>query len=382
MAERVLGHPAFLGALGPETRSRFSVEDKRRELTAQIAEQVMRQKPATSGQVKAMALMTAGRMAVEALQEARPTLDGTRHLPPAVVMTWTLNPGSVPERIREASEKHLQECAGCREDLRTMDRIIRTLDAVDHETSREQLAEEAAHVQTALDQTVDLQEAMRAAMQEAKEERRGRSENTGRTARPSTGESKKPARMLPGTSEAPRTSAWRIWLPLVVVIVLAVVVVRSQTEDSSGASSARDPRLRELADRSPPEVMRIEEMPAGVQLVVGDFGTGDCRTAAGRIRGLIRENPDDDRLKALEVGAWVCAGDGRKALSSLDDLGIDDPTKRPPRQVWWFKAQAHLLEGDGDLALTALSKAELEDPRHRGRAGAQADQIRALRASP
>ena len=136
-AERVLGHPAFQKAIGPEGRGKYASEDKRRELTGAIAEQVMRQRPATAGQVKAVALMMAGRLAVEALQSGRPAAkDGSRHLPPAIVMQLTLVPDSMNPRLKEASERHLEVCAQCREDLRTMDRIVRTLDAVDHQTSR------------------------------------------------------------------------------------------------------------------------------------------------------------------------------------------------------------------------------------------------------
>jgi|GEM_PF-3195717 len=379
-AERVLGHPAFQNALGTESRSRFSSEDKRRELTGGIADQVMRQRPVSAGQVKAVALMMAGRLAVEALQEGRPkSADGTRHIPPAIVMQWTLVPDSVNPRIKEASERHLEDCAACREDLRTMDRIVRTLDAIDHETSRAELAEEAAHVQTALDQTVDLQAAMRSAMVEAREERRAKLQGgreTGRT-RKDTGRTARASSVLPGTTQEIPRSSLRIWLPLVGVVLLGGGAIWTFTGDTSTAPTGPVKGVAELADRSPPEVARLEDLPAAVQQVVADFGSGDCRTAAGRLRGIVRAHPDQPRLELLEGAAWVCAGNGSKAVKILEPLTELEVAQKRPRQVWWYLAQGHLLQGQATEALENLARAQQEDPRHRSRAEAQAKQVKA-----
>lgn len=375
MAERVLGHPAFLGSLGPEGRGRFKAEDKRRELTGSIADQVMRQKPTTAGQVKALSLMTAGRLAVEALQAGRPAVAGGRHVPPAIVMQWTLVPDSLNPRMKAASESHLEGCSGCREDLRTMDRIVRTLDAIDHETSRAELAEEAAQVQSALDDTVDLQAAMRSAMLEARDERRAKLEKQSRG--PSgTGEGAK-RRVLPGRTEEATRSTVKIWMPLLAVILVGGgLLLWSQSSSEGNAPQAVD-GLPALADRSPPEIARIEDLPGAVQPVVADLGAGDCRTAAGRLRGLVRANPEEPRLELLEGAAWVCAGNEGKALKILEPLSKAKGGTRAPRTVWWFLAQAHLLAGNAEGALEALTMAEREDPRHRGRAGAQKEQIEA-----
>jgi hypothetical protein len=371
-AERVLGHPAFLKAIGPEERGKYASEDKRRELTAAIADQVMRQSPATSGQVKAVALMTAGRLAVEALQNGRPVAqDGSRHLPPAIVMQLTLVPDSVNPRLKEAADRHLSGCAQCREDLRTMDRIVRTLDAVDHQTSRAELAEEAAHVQKALDDTVDLQAAMRSAMEDARDERRAKLQARAQK----SGGSKK---VLPGRSKERPQSALRIWLPLVVVVMVAGGALWAFSGDEPSTSSAEPVQgVKALADLSPPEVARIEELPGQVQQVVAEFGAGDCRTAAGRMRGIVRENPDLPRLRLLEGAAWVCAGYGTKAGRILQPLSELDVTANRPRQVWWYLAQSQLLQGDAQGALESLTRAQQEDPRHRGRAKAQVAQIQA-----
>lgn len=372
IAERVLGHPAFQTSLGPEARGKFSSEDKRRELTGAIAEQVMRQQAASAGQVKAIALMTSGRLVVEALQEgrARP-VDGSSHVPPAIVMQWTLVPESVNPRIKEASERHLEGCAACREDLRLMDRIVRTLDAIDHETSRAELAEEAAHVQSALDQTVDLQAAMRSAMTEAREERQAKLSKR-RLAAEASG---KTASGLPGPTPAASSSALRIWLPLVGVIALAAGAISLFSGDDGAGPAEAVRAVSVLADRSAPEVGRLEELPDAMQQVVADFGSGDCRTGAGRMRGIVRANPGMVRLEVLEGAAWVCAGNGPKAEKILKPISERDISDQRPRAVWWYLAQAYLLQGRVEEAQAALGRAQQEDPRHREHARALSGRV-------
>jgi len=377
IAERVLGHPAFQSALGPEARGRFSAEDKRRELTGALAEQVMRQRPISAGQVKALALMNAGRLAVEALQEGRAKpADGGRHVPPAVVMQLTLVPDSVNPRIREASERHIEGCSACREDLRMMDRIVRTLDAVDHETTRAELASEAAQVQSALDQTVDLQAAMRSAMTEAREERRAKLASRAKDGGP-RGASASRTR-LPGSGADAQRSPARIWLPLVAVAVVGGAALWAFSSERDEVPSGPVIGVAKVADRSAPEIARLEDLPAAVQQVVADFGSGDCRTGAGRLRGIVRSNPGEPRLELLEGAAWVCAGNGSKAVKILRPLSELEVAQRRPRQVWWYLAQGLLLQGYGKEAIDMLKRAQQEDPRHRDRARTQAEEIQAV----
>ena len=79
-AERVLSHPALDGAVGPQAAAELEDDDRRRDVTARLAQDVMRRKASNAAQVKALAIMAASRHAVEAMQSAWPKTDGA---PPA-----------------------------------------------------------------------------------------------------------------------------------------------------------------------------------------------------------------------------------------------------------------------------------------------------------
>lgn len=369
-AERVLGHPALLSTLGPGTRARFANEANRREDTARIAVDVMRRDIPSANQAKAMTLMAAGREAVDALQDGRPAHpEGGRHAPPPIVVAMVLYPDGVNPRIREAIDKHFEECPACREDVRVMDRIIRNLDAVDHEVTRTDLAEAAALADRALANTVDLEQVMREAAQREKEDR---------AARQSRRPSPKPGpggRTIPGRDPEPVSSPIRIALPLIAALLVAGGIWWVMRGDDP-VSGQRVDGVRVLADVSPPDVGRLSDFPSETQLVVADFGRGDCRTAAGRLEGIQRTAPTDLRLVVLQGAALVCAKDGRRALKVFDDLETRVANEGgEARQRHWYRAQAHLLQGEATEAIAALQRAEAEDPRHRSQASALVERV-------
>ena len=373
VAERVLGHPALHAALGPAPRARLRNEELRRETTAKIAVEVMRRGADAANELKVLALMSAGRLAVEALQEGRPEHEGERHLPPPLAVALVLYPDGVNPKMRGALDKHLEACPACREDLRIFDRIVSSLDAVDHEVTRDDLAEEARKVDAALAQTVDLEEALRAAAREHGRPERRAPERP--SARPEG------ARVLPGVSPEVRPSPLRALLPVLVLIGLLAAWFFSRGDAPSrlGHSDA----VRELADVRPPEVQRIADLPPGVQQAVGDFARGDCRTGAGHLKVLQRQHPDELRLPVLEAGALVCAKDPRRALQVLEELEGRIPAgSGAVPQRHWVAAQAWLLSGEPDPAVDALRRAEIEDPRHRDQARAQLARIRELLSAP
>lgn len=366
-AERVLGHPALLGALGPGARNRMGNEEQRRETTARIAADVMRRAPASANQTKALSLMAAGRLAIESLQDGRPAHpSGGRHLPPPIAVAMVLYPEGVNPRVREALEKHLGECPACREDLRIMDSIVRNLDAVDHEVTRSDLAEEARKVDAALADTVDLEQVMRDAAR-AERERQQRPPS----ARPAT----KGPRKLPRPEPRASSGALRAFVPVLVVLAVGAGIWWTQRGGDAPAALRHDGVVA-LADLTPPDIGRLSELPSEAQLVVADLGRGDCRTAAGRLKGLQHARPDDLRLVVYEGAALVCAKDGRRALQVLDELEERVPAgSEAARQRHWYRAQALLLQGEASQAVTALRRAEAEDPRHRSQARALADRV-------
>jgi hypothetical protein len=368
-AERVLGHPALLGALGPGSRARVGNEEERREVTARIAAEVMRRDAGGANQVKALALMAAGRLAIEALQEGRPAHpSGGRHVPPPIAVAMVLYPDGVNERVRTAIERHLEECPACREDLRVMDRIVRNLDAVDHQVTRSDLAEEARKADARLAETVDLEQVMREAAQ-AERERASRA--TAAPRRPAPGRSK----VLPGPDPAPKRSFLRPILPVLGLVVVGIAIWMGSS-DAEVKTAARHEGVAALAVTDPPEVGQLSELPSEAQLVVADLGRGNCRQAAGRLPALQSQRPDDLRLLVLEAGCLVCAGDGRRALRVLDELeGRITEGADVARQRHWYRGQALLLEGRATEAVEALRQAEAADPRHRNQARALADRV-------
>jgi hypothetical protein len=377
VAERVLGHPALHAALGPAPRARLRNEEQRRETTARIAGEVMRRGADAANELKVLALMSAGRLGVEALQEGRPEHEGERHLPPPLAVALVLYPDGVNPKMRAALDKHLEACPACREDLRILDRIVSSLDAVDHEVTRDDLAEEARKVDAALAQTVDLEEALRAAAREhGRPDRRPGERAAGRPgARPDA--RPEGAKVLPGVTPEVRPSATRALLPVALLAGLGLAwhLSRDDAPSRLGHSEA----VRALADVRPPEVHRIADLPAGVQQAVGDFSRGDCRTAAGHLKVLQRQHPDELRLPLLEAGALVCAKDPRRALQVLEALEARVPAgSGAVPQRHWVAAQAWLLSGEPDPAIEALRRAELEDARHRDQARAQLARVREL----
>ena len=367
-AERVLGHPALIGALGPGTRAPVASEEARREVTARIAAEVMQRGPGSANQVKALALMSAGRLAIESLQEGRPAhAGGGRHVPPPIAVAMVLYPDGVNERVRSAIEKHLEECPACREDLRIMDRIVRNLDAVDHEVTRSDLAEEARKVDARLAETVDLEQVMREAAQ-AEREQRSR-------AAPRRPVASGKGKVLPGPDPAPSRSSLRAFLPLLVIAALIGGYWYSR-EDSPQGGPVRHEGMAALAVTDPPEVGKVSDLPSEAQLVVADLGRGDCRMAAGRLPAMQAARPDNLRLVVLEAGCLVCAGDARRALRVLDELETKVPEGADAaRQRHWYRAQALLLQGRGQEAVEALRAAEANDPRHRSQARALAERV-------
>jgi hypothetical protein len=364
-AERVLSHPALDGVLGPQAAMELQDDDRRRDLTARLAQEVMRRQAANAAQVKALAIMAASRHAVEAMQSAWPKTDDA-HLPAQVTVSMALAPGGLAPRVREAAERHLEGCKRCAGAIHVVDRIVRTQEATVQDTRREDLVAEAARAEA---------QAAEESRQRAREARRRRAE--------AKADKKEPK---PSPRRRPDRDAQKKGMPAWVFAVVAVAVVGAgvwywmSRGGGPAGPSGPVPGVVALADQSPPEVGRLADLPPDVQFAVGDLANGDCRTAAGRFRSARAQAPDKGRLYVLEAGAFVCAGDSRKAQRALDDLDgmIAEKGGSVPRSASWFRAQAQLLEGDAGGALVSLSDARINDPKHRQKAAEQTKAIEAL----
>jgi hypothetical protein len=360
IAERVLSHPALADALGPQALMRLQSDERRRDITAEIAAEVMKRRADNAAQLTAMSLLVAGRYAVEAMHEGWPKTDEA-HVPAQIAVSLALAPNGIAPRVKEAAERHLAGCKRCSDAIRVVDRIVKTQEAVDHDTEHEALIEEAARVEARL---------------EAERSRRAeRPRSKPRPAAPAPAPARKTHRDPPKKRLHPAFYA----IGLVAVVGGGVWYARRGGGGSGAGLDRTVDGLAEIADRSPPEVGRLADLPPEVQFAVGDLANGDCRTAAGRFRSARQKVPDEPRLYVLEAGAQICAGDARKAGGALDDLDalVAEKGGELPRHTYWYRAQVALLRNEADAALLALGDTRLHDAKHRDQAAAQ---VRAIEA--
>jgi hypothetical protein len=381
VAERVLSHRALHTCLGPQARARLRNNEQRREVTAGIAAEIMRKPGQNANQVKAAAMMAACRVAVEGMQEGRAPAEDA-HLPPPLAVTFALAPASVHPRMREAAERHLGHCGPCREDIRVVDSIVRSWDAADTDATRDDLAEAVEEDAFPLPPGMNLADLMRDALEEQDRVDRGvpastpaRSAGATAPARGSATPSRTGARAATGPAPAPTGGAAK---GIAAVVLLGLIGAGAFFfTRGGGAPEVRAPAgaLRPIADRSPPTLGDTTGLPGEINQIQQDLANKDCRTAAGRARQLGAANPQAPRLALIEAGAFVCAGDGGKALQALDRMGDPGPLRA---EADWTRAQALLLEGQGGPAVSALQRVMTGDPALAARASAQLAKVEAL----
>ncbi|MFT5680038.1 MAG: putative Zn-dependent protease [Myxococcota bacterium] len=130
-----------------------------------------------------------------------------------------------------------------------------------------------------------------------------------------------------------------------------------------------------LAVVASPRVEFSGSLPESAEAGMMDLARGDCQTAAAHFRTAGRRNPNQTRIRVLEGASFLCAGDSKEAVEVLKPLA-DNPD--PSGELWWFLAQACLLEGDASCAMDALTTAEQSGPRYRERASRQKRQLQVL----
>lgn len=367
VAERVLSNPALRTAEGTGGRRLVEDEEKRREITATVAKEVMARGGDSAATLNAIALMTAARHAVEAVRVGRP-LAGSAHLPPPVAVAMALTPEALPAAQRDAMNRHLEGCSVCADDCRLVREVVRSAATSSRDTSAAEI-EEAVHesASSAMDDAM----AAAAADVDARDE-----QETAPATSPAQARRQAAARPPPRpkiTHEAERSGF--DWRGLGVLLVLGLIgYAYWRSEQRSALQVAVDPALAALADRSPPHTAENEEVPAYAADAMALLKKGDCRTAGARFRTARRSHPEDRRLWVMEGGSFVCAGDGAAALQSLDIIARD--TDATPVALW-FHAQALLLTGSVGPALDALERVAASKSAYADKARAQITQVKA-----
>lgn len=359
-AERVLSNPALLAAEGHGARALLENEERRRELTAAVAKEVMARGGDSAATLSALTLMSAARHAVEAIRHGRP-MAGSAHLPPATAVAMALTPEVLPDAQREAYGRHLESCSACHEDCRLVKEAVRSAATVSHDAT-------PAAIDVAVHEHAG--EAMEAAAQAALEEMERRAPRP-EPARPG-GAPGRPAPRRQLETAPPRSSWTRALLPLLVLGGTGAWWVSSQRRAERLATV--DPSVAALADRAAPPVGAAATLPEYARAGASLLAAGDCRTAGARFRAARRSQPEDRRLWLLEGGSFVCAGDGAAALQSLELLARD---REATPEARWYHAQALLLTGSAGRAAEALEELSGGDDPYAQRAREQLEQVRA-----
>jgi hypothetical protein len=168
----------------------------------------------------------------------------------------------------------------------------------------------------------------------------------------------------------PARSLWSYLLLLVIVVLLAWLGFERLQR-----AQLPPPLIITIADTTPPTASFSENLPSSADGAIMSLVRGDCLTAAANFRTARRGSPEVGRLWVLEGAAFVCAGDAAEARDVLEE--VTAATEVPPRQAWWYLAQACLMQGDIPCAVPALNQTILTDKRHRRKAEGQLRQLQA-----
>ncbi len=336
VAERMLGHPTLRAVTSTKARRVAEDEGQRREVTADIAREVMVRGGATAADVTAITIMVTARKLVELLRFERP-FTGETHLPPQVAVSYALAPESLPKPSQEAAQKHTDECPGCAEDVKIVGSVVRA------NPSPDPLPRPVSPPQAAGPNADDMRRDM-AALEAAAD-------------RPEPRRRREPA---PPRETAARRAASaerdpadrRAWVSLAVIGVAAVlgaVAWRSHARD------LRYEKRLEIAGLVTREVPNLDEFGAasrrGEYSTIGDaLESGDCERAADLARTLRTSGDGGSEIYRVEAASYVCAGNGAAAVEAVEAA----PTFTDP----WLAAQAHFLRGDVDLGLDWLARAQ------------------------
>lgn len=367
-AERVLSNPALRAAEGSGGRILVENEERRRELTAAVAKEVMAHGGDSAATLTALTLMSAARHAVVAMRVGRP-MAGSAHLPPPVAVGLALTPEAMPQAQRDAYQRHLESCSGCSEDCRLVREIVRSAATAAPDATPAEL-DQAVHD--------SADDAMAAAAAAALAEMESAEAATATRTAPARPEGRRPALARPAfrpsrADPEKRRFELRTWLPLLLIVAVGAWWWWSRRD--AARMKEVDPSIAALAVRDAPKVGAGEDVPDYAKAGVTLLGRGDCRSAAAAFRTARRAHPEDRRLWVLEGGSFVCAGDGPGAMQTLDVLSRDKDATPAAR---WFYAQALLLNGSVGPAEDALGAVAASKSPYAEKAREQLNRVRAV----
>jgi len=351
VAERMLGHTTLRGVTSTKARKVAEDEGQRREVTADIAREVMVRGGATAADVTAITIMVTARKLVELLRFERP-FTGETHLPPQVAVSYALAPDSLPKPSQEAAQKHTDECTGCAEDVRIVGAVVRANPTPD--PMPRPVAPPPPAGPSVDDMSRDMAELDAAAAKPERTERRRKEPPPPRETA---------ARRAANAEREPADR--RAWTTLAVLAVASIVGMGLWRVHTRNVRYEKRMEIAQLVTREVPSLAMFGAASRRAEYdgIAEALDRGDCASAADLARTLRENGGGGSEIYRVEAAAWVCVGDGSAAVAAVEAA----PTFGDP----WIAAQAHFLRGDVDLGLDSLDRAQ-----SLGRYGALAEAMR------
>ena len=353
VAERMLGHTTLRGVASTKARKVAEDEGQRREVTADIAREVMVRGGATAADVTAITIMVTARKLVELLRFERP-FTGETHLPPQVAVSYALAPDSLPKPSQEAAQKHTDECTGCAEDVRIVGAVVRA------NPNPDPIPRPVAPPTPAGPSVNDMSRDMAAIEAAATAERPERTERRRKEPPPPR---ETAARRAANAEREPADR--RAWTTLAILAVASIVGFGFWRVHNRNLRYEKRMEIAQLVPREVPSLAMYGAASRNPDYdgIADALDRGDCETAADLARTLRKRGGGGSEIYRVEAAAWVCVGDGSAAVEAIRAA----PTFGDP----WLAAQAHFLRGDVDVGLDSLDRAQ-----SLGRYGAVAEAMR------
>jgi hypothetical protein len=340
VAERMLGHSTLRGVTSAKARKVAEDEGQRREVTADIAREVMVRGGATAADVTAITIMVTARKLVELLRFERP-FTGETHLPPQVAVSYALAPESLPKPSQDAAQKHTDECSGCAEDVRIVGAVVRA------NPNPDPIPRPVAPPPPAVPSVDDMSRDMAAIEAAATAERAERSERRRKEPPPPR---ETAARRAANAEREPADR--RAWATLAVLGVASIIGLGFWHMHNRQVRYEKRMEIAQLVSRDVPILATFGAASRRAEYdgIAEALDRGDCQSAADQARTLRQQGGGGSEIYRVEAAAWVCVGDGAAAVEAIEAA----PTFGDP----WLAAQAHFLRGDVDLGLDSLDRAQ------------------------